>query len=245
MAERKRRIAAIVLLSLSFIIGVVYEGLQPKPANEPPATSQVAGVTTVNPAGYAPNNAIESLKQLPIKGRAPRTGYSREQFGGGWETAGACDIRNHILKRDLQNVITRSQTDCTVISGTLNDPYTGKRIEFKRGADTSTQVQIDHVVALSDAWQKGAQELTPILREAFANDPLNLLAVDGPANQNKGDSDAASWLPPNKGYRCRYVARQISVKIKYKLWLTSAERDAMQKVLNSCPDQVLPLVEQQ
>ena len=101
-------------------------------------------------------------------------------------------------------------------------------------------MQIDHVVALSDAWQKGAQQLTEAQRLSFANDPLNLLAVDGPANQQKSDGDAATWLPPNKSYRCDYVARQISVKSSYGLWVTRAEHDAMARVLGDCPDTAAP-----
>jgi hypothetical protein len=95
-------------------------------------------------------------------------------------------------------------------------------------------------VALSDAWQKGAQKLSFASRVQFANDPLNLLAVDGPTNSSKGDSDAATWLPPNKAYRCAYVARQVAVKRKYQLWVTSAERDAIARVLKACPGQKLP-----
>ena len=106
-----------------------------------------------------------------------------------------------------------------------------------RGQGTSELVQIDHVVALSDAWQKGAQQLDPAARERFANDPLNLLAVDGTANRQKSDGDAATWLPPRKGFRCDYVARQVSVKAAYGLWVTAAERDAIARVLATCPDQ--------
>jgi hypothetical protein len=102
-------------------------------------------------------------------------------------------------------------------------------------------VQIDHVVAVSDAWQKGAQALDVSTRAQFYNDPLNLLAVDGPSNQKKSDADAATWLPPNKSYRCRYVARQIAVKAKYSLWVTQAEHDAMKNVLSTCPGQTLPI----
>ncbi len=98
------------------------------------------------------------------------------------------------------------------------------------------------MVALSDAWQKGAQQLDEAKRAEFANDPLNLMAVDCPANNKKSDSDAASWLPPNKEYRCRYVARQIAVKAKYILWGDQAEKSAMQRQLGLCPGQVLPIV---
>jgi hypothetical protein len=122
-----------------------------------------------------------------------------------------------------------------VLTGVLNEPYTATQINFVRGQDTSTAVQIDHVVALADAWQKGAQQLDESTRLAFANDPLNLLAVDGPANMQKGAGDAATWLPANRAFRCDYVARQISVKATYNLWVTKAEKDAMARVLADCP----------
>ena len=130
--------------------------------------------------------------------------------------------------------------NCVVDTGVLVDPYTGKTINFKYGVGTSLAVQIDHVVALSDAWQKGAQKLDSTARYNLYNDPLNLIAVDGPTNSSKSDSDAASWLPPNKAYRCAYVARQIAVKFKYKLWVTIAEKEAMKRVLSACPKQKLP-----
>lgn len=160
-------------------------------------------------------------------------------FGNGWQQLGTCDTRNYILARDLSGTTFVTPT-CKVSTGILNDPYTGKTVGFVRGIDTSDDVQIDHVVALSDAWQKGAQQLTQTQREALANDPLELLAVDGNANQQKSDSDAASWLPSNKPYRCSYVARQIAVKQKYSLWVTRSEYDAMARVLRECPDQKLP-----
>jgi len=123
---------------------------------------------------------------------------------------------------------------CVVLSGTLQDPYTGQSINFERGQDTSSAVQIDHVVALADAWQKGAQKWSAETREQFANDPLNLRAVDGPTNQQKGAGDAATWLPPAKGYRCEYVAAQVAVKSAYGLWVTAAEADAIERVLEGC-----------
>jgi hypothetical protein len=129
---------------------------------------------------------------------------------------------------------------CQVVSGTLNDPYTGKTIMFERGETSSQSVQIDHVVALSDAWQKGAQQLSYERRKELANDPLELLAVEGAANMQKSDGDAATWLPPNKPFRCQYVARQIAVKKKYSLWVTAAEKDAMIRVLVACPAEGLP-----
>ncbi len=185
--------------------------------------------------------AREALDELPVRGRAPKTGYTRSEFGAGWASYDGCDTRNRILAESMEDV-ERSSDDCTVLSGSLDDPYTGLTIDFMRGSSTSDAVQIDHVVALSDAWQKGAQNLSFEDRVVLANDPLNLLAVDGEANQQKGDSDAASWLPPNRGYRCQYVARQIAVKADYELWITTAEKAAMERVLNGCGEQRLPLV---
>ena len=177
---------------------------------------------------------------LEVKGRAPKTGYARAQFGDGWGLVDGCDMRNRILRRDLTDVVL-SDDGCKVSSGNLADPYTGQVIAFRRGSTSSSVVQIDHVVALSNAWQTGAQQLTLERRIELANDPLELLAVDGPANQQKGDGDAATWLPSNKPFRCQYVARQIAVKFKYQLWVTSSEKSAMQHVLVSCPDQPLPV----
>lgn len=182
--------------------------------------------------------ASKALDELIIKGRAPKTDYSRQQFGSGWETVNGCDMRNIILHRDMPDAVVDAA--CNVISGTLNDPYTGKVINFVRGSSTSSDVQIDHVVALSDAWQKGGQQLSAQLRKQLANDPLELLAVDGDANQQKSDGDAATWLPSNKSFRCEYVARQIAVKLKYELWVTIAEKQAILNILSTCPSQELP-----
>ena len=187
--------------------------------------------------------AIDVLETLEVKGRAPKTGYSREEFGQRWADVdrNGCDTRNDILRRDLTDTVLKPGThDCVVLSGTLVSPFTAEVISFTRGQDTSSEVHIDHVVALSDAWQKGAQQLSPHDRELFANDPLNLLAVDGRSNSQKGDGDAATWLPANKAFRCDYVARQVSVKAKYDLWVTPAEKEAVIRVLDSCPGQLVP-----
>ena len=191
-----------------------------------------------DPGVVAAGSALELLGTLPVKGRAPKTGYDRKaMFGSPWQDVdrNGCDTRNDMLQRDLTNLTLAGP--CKVLAGTLADKYTGKTIEFVRGNTTSTLVQIDHVVALSDAWQKGAQQLSQEARVAFANDPINLIAADGPANSAKSDSDAASWLPKNRGFRCEYIARQVSTKAAYNLWITAAERDAMQRVLTTCPDE--------
>ena len=215
---RVRRVIVVMIMSLA-IAGILSQvpssDIVPTPAITLPDSKQLA-----------------SLDTLAIKGRAPKTGYSRSQFGSGWGSSLGCDTRNQILARDLTTTVIGE--DCKVQSGRLNDPYTGQSIVFTRGEQTSDDVQIDHVVALSNAWQTGAQQLTFEQRVALANDPLNLLAVDGAANQQKSDGDAATWLPSNKPFRCQYIERQISVKAKYVLWVTKPEHDAMQRILASC-----------
>ena len=183
---------------------------------------------------FGASNAKAELEKIEVKGRAPKTGYSRKQFGNGWGKINGCSVREVILARDL--IDEKIDEKCRVLSGVLNDPYTGQTIQFQRGEKTSSKVQIDHVVALSDAWQKGAQQISPEEREKLANDPLNLLAVDGPANQAKGDGDAATWLPSNKPFRCQYVARQIAIKRLYRLWVTEAEKSAMSGILEKCTE---------
>jgi hypothetical protein len=220
-------------------------GVQPLTAPSRPASTLASGPTT----GPAPapvtlpdgGTALAALSSLAVKGRAPLTGYSRAAFGPAWEDVdhNGCDTRNDILGRDLGAKVMSGS--CTVLSGVLHDPYTAKVIAFHRGVGTSSKVQIDHVVALGDAWQMGAQQLSASARAAFANDPLELLAVDGPTNLQKGDSDAASWLPPNKAFRCSYGARQIAVKVRYRLGVTAAEKAALARVLATCPGQPIPI----
>jgi Protein of unknown function (DUF1524) len=187
--------------------------------------------------------ALAALAPIPVKGRAPMTGYSRHLFGSGWVDTDhdGCDTRNDILTRDLARTTFKAGAgNCVVLTGRLADPYSGRAIAFKRGLTTSNAVQIDHVVALGDAWQTGARQWSTAKRTAFANDRLELLAVDGPLNEAKGDADAASWLPPNKGFRCAYVARQVAVKATYGLWMTQAEKSAIAGILATCPWQPLP-----
>jgi hypothetical protein len=187
--------------------------------------------------------ASEAIAILEVKGRAPKTGYERGLFGTPWSDVNrnGCDTRNDILLRDLTSRTFESSRDrCVILEGVLVDPYSGERIDFIRGRVTSLAVQIDHVVSLSNAWQTGAFRWSDEKRKRFANDSLNLLAVKGSLNSQKGDADAATWLPPRKSYRCSYVARQIAVKVSYELWLTSPEKRAMERVLERCPDQRLP-----
>jgi hypothetical protein len=179
--------------------------------------------------------AVAALATIEVKGRAPKTGYSREEFGPSWSDVdhNGCDTRNDILARDLTGE-TLEPNNCVVLTGTLADKYTGTTINFVRGNKTSTLVQIDHIIPLSLAWQTGAQQISADQRKQLANDPLNLMAADGPTNGAKSDKDAATWLPPNKAFRCEYVARQTAVKAKYKLWMTQPEHDAIAGILATC-----------
>jgi hypothetical protein len=215
-------------IRIATLIGAIVVGLTP------PTTT----------AAEQPGLAIATLETLPVKGRAPKTGYARDQFGQAWADVdrNGCDTRNDMLKRDLTAIVYKAGTrNCVVFSGTLLDRYSGESIDFVRGNVTSMAVQIDHVVALSNAWQTGAFKLTVEQRTALANDPLNLFAVKGSLNLQKSDGDAATWLPPMKSFRCAYVAQQIAVKAKYSLWVVPPEKTAMVAILAKCPTQKLPV----
>ncbi len=230
----KQTIYRLVRLMIVLIIAVIglYQSQQLR--------YQQSDTIVINQQAVNDSPAAAALTKLAVKGRAAKTGYNRALFSKSWGEIDQCDVRNYILARDLIDITLVPHT-CKVATGKLIDPYTAQTILFIRGPDTSDDIQIDHVVSLSDAWQKGAQQLSPLDRYALANDPLNLLAVQGDANQAKGDGDAATWLPANKPYRCAYVARQIAVKTKYDLWVTAAEYQAMERVLVSCPEQLLPI----
>ncbi|WP_148616078.1 GmrSD restriction endonuclease domain-containing protein [Nocardioides rubriscoriae] len=200
-----------------------------------PATSQPAPPPVDGPR--RPGSALDVLGALTVRGRGPMTGYSREAFGPAWLDANrnGCDERNDTLTRDLQDL---TEKNCRVLTGTLLDPYTAQQIPYVYG--DGTLVDVDHVVSLGNAWASGAASWPIRRRAALATDPMNLLAVDASANRQKGDGDAATWLPPNKAYRCAYVARQVAVKAKFDLSVTSAEKEAITRVLRGCPDQPLP-----
>jgi len=179
--------------------------------------------------------ARAQLAALPVKGPAPATGYDRDgDFGTAWLDVdrNGCDTRNDVLARDLTAI--QRQGPCRVLRGTLVSPYTGATVDFVRGDRTSTLVQIDHVVALQNAWRTGAQQLSQDEREALANDPDNLFAVDGQSNAQKRSGDAATWLPANRAFRCTYVEHQVAVKTTYRLWVVPAERDAIARILSRC-----------
>ena len=184
-------------------------------------------------AAISIEDSITLLNTLEVKGRAPKTGYSRAQFPH-WSDLdrNGCDSRNEILKRDLTQIVFKVGTkDCKVLSGVLQDPFSNKLLTF---TTAKSVVDIDHLVALSNAWQTGAAYFDKNIRTQIANDPINLLAVDAKLNRQKGDGDAATWLPPNKSFRCEYVSRQVAVKAKYSLWVTDAEKAAIVRVLSNC-----------
>ena len=234
------RLAAVIVAAVLASSGHAAPAAAAEPASvlptAPPAVAVSVPATTTQ---AKPTMALAAAKALTVKGRAPKTGYERAKFGSGWVdiNQNGCDTRNDILATQLTKV--KKSGKCKVTAGILTkDPYTAKRIVLKTGSGSN--IQIDHVVALSDAWQKGAQNWPWAKRVAFANDPLNLLAVDAKTNMSKGDGDTATWLPPNKAYRCDYVARQVAVKTKYGVWATKAEQAAMVKVLKTCPTKKLP-----
>lgn len=202
--------------------------------------------------GWPPMRSGEALSSLPdteaarqLRELAVRSAdeasvvpdYDRQAFGQRWADTdhNGCDTRNDILARDLARPTFKPGTrDCVVLTGTLAEPYTGTTIQFQRGDKSSALVQIDHVVALADAWRSGAWQWDVQRRQEFANDPENLLAVDGAANEDKSASSADQWLPPNVAFRCDYVKRQIAVKYAYGLSVTQAEQDAMATQLTTC-----------
>lgn len=214
-------------------------GLSPDELADLGLPPEQSAPTTSSPAEYGEVDVAATrrlLRALPVKGRAAATGYSRDRFGPEWADVDAdqCDTRNQLLQDTLVAVRLQPGSRCVVLEGDLTDPYTGREVHFVYGGAYINAVDVDHVVSLRDAWVKGAQQLTARRREALANDPLNLQAVAARTNRQKGPRDAASWLPPNKAYRCRYVSRQVQVKVTYRLWVTRAERDAVLRVLRSC-----------
>ena len=246
--RRMRRIVAVV-----GALGMVVVWLIVNPRSYEQTFSQVEDEVEISASGIAEKTedysaeavsegkegvplATEILEKLEVKGRAPKTGYSREEFYGNWPMVDGCNLRQRIIKREFGE--TAVLDGCNVVAGEYDEPYTGEHKVFKEKSEISNGVQIDHVVALSDAWQKGAQYMSAEVRYNIATDPLNLLAADARTNQKKSDGDAATWLPPNKKFRCQYVARQVSVKYKYGMWVTEAEKNAILSVLSNCPSEL-------
>lgn len=247
VSRRTRRIISVLSI-LTFVAGWLIAS--PKSYETIPVENQTAeplGVSTET--GQNTNDhstdqtqtdklrAVDVLEKLEIKGRAPKTGYARTEFYKSWPSVGGCSLRQVIIKRELGDSAKLADNGCDVISGEFTESYTGSRMVFYQKSDFSDKIQIDHIVALSDAWQKGSQNKTKEERYQMATDPLNLIAVDSAANKQKSDGDAATWLPANKAFRCQYVARQVSVKYKYGLWVSQAEHDTISQILENCPNE--------
>ncbi|CAL9298211.1 HNH endonuclease family protein [Streptomyces rochei] len=241
--------AACAVLALALVTGC--EGAD---GSGPATTDEGAGAPAAgravsplrNPDGTGPGlapvtgdadraKARELIDGLTTKGRGPRTGYDRDEFGYAWmDTAdgvpyarNGCDTRNDLLRRDGQELRFRSGSDCVVVAMTLDDPYTGTTIEWRK--QKASEVQIDHVVPLSYSWQMGSSRWSEGKREQLANDPLNLIPVQGRANSAKSDSGPASWLPPDKSVRCAYAVRFAQVAAKYELAVTAPDKRMMSR----------------
>lgn len=212
-------------------------------ANEA-SPSDLAAVPATAPAtaaGAPPppsvEDAVSMLERLTVAQSGSMAGYSREEFphwaseaaSYGWtEPDGSCDVRDAALIRDGEGV--RIDGDCSITSGTWLDPYTGQTLT------DASEVDIDHLVPLANAWRSGASSArwSTADREAYANDPRVLLSADDAANQIKGDKGPEAWKPPNRDYWCEYSRRWIWIKLDWQLSINPAEMTALRQMLGTC-----------
>ncbi|WP_197522477.1 HNH endonuclease family protein [Occultella aeris] len=211
--------AVVIVLSVGVVGDRAAESIVGSPAAGGPPDAEAA-------------DALALLEQLPVAGPASGDGYDRDHlFGAGWAPVGDCDVRDLVLARDLSALEYHPLVLCAVVGGVLIDPYSGDAITYEPGTGL---VEVDHVVSLYNAWITGAQQWDSATLAAFANDPANLLTVSRRANQEKGAGDAAEWVPPNPAHRCAYATTQIVIKTRYGLWVTPAERRALEGLLQTC-----------
>ena len=213
----------------------------PNTTQIPEVLASPSVISTQEPSA-GDTQAILAAQALVERGRSASTNYSRDAFGSAWKDVdrNGCDTRNDILSRDFTTASYKGGTnDCKVVGGTWTDPYSNESYTF---TEQPSEAQIDHVVALSNAWQMGADLWTDEMRTEFANDPLNLIVTVASLNRQKSDSNAASWLPPYKPGRCDFIARQVAVKAKWQLFVTSSEKNAMLGILSKpeCFETLLP-----
>jgi hypothetical protein len=222
------------------------------------ALSVLVAVQVVSETGEAADRAFMAQADIPtvapgtdivagvtvIPSRIRGNDYRRDAFGDSWDDdndapggRNGCDTRNDILDRDLidKAYVAISRCPTAVATGILRDPYTSATIAFVRGNQTGAVVQIDHLVPLAYAWDMGARNWTDDMRLRFANDPANLLAVDGPSNQDKGDSEPAQWMPPNEAFHCQYAMQFVAVLRGYGLAVDAPSVPALQQAAQTCP----------
>jgi hypothetical protein len=187
-------------------------------------------------------DVLAGIAQIPVRIRG--YDYRRDAFGDSWTDQNpapggynGCDTRNDILDRDLVDKAYVSIKRCptAVATGLLHDPYTNADIAFTRGEQTGAAVQIDHIVPLALAWDLGARFWTDDQRLRFANDPANLIAVAGGANQDKGDQEPATWMPPNAAFHCQYAMQFIAVLRGYALPVDAPSAVALRGAASTCP----------
>ncbi|WP_433249403.1 HNH endonuclease family protein [Streptosporangium sp. CA-135522] len=231
-----------VVLGAAVMFGLATQGDDRARASASAAKARVAPLD--NPRGTRPGLAplrsgrdrvvaIRLIKKLRVRRMGPKRGYTRARFGDNWaDTAkgvpyarNGCGTRNDLLARDGEYVKYRRGSRCVVVSMKLRDPYTGRTIRWRK--QRPGEVQVDHVIPLSYEWRMGASRWPMAKRLRIANDPLNLIPVYGDANQAKGGSGPASWLPPVRRVRCAYVVRFAQVAVKYALPVTRADKAIM------------------
>jgi hypothetical protein len=230
----------LLWLSAAAVLAVIvaYQTLGSSAARHSGEAAARADVPTVQPGA----DVLAGIAVLPQRSR--RYDYRRAAFGDAWDDSNdapgghnGCDTRDDILNRDLVDKTYVSIKRCpeAVATGTLHDPYTNTTLVFQRGAQIGESVQIDHIVPLSYAWDMGAYDWPAAERLRFANDPANLLAVEGQANQDKGDSPPALWMPPNKAFGCQYAIQFIAVLRGYQLPVDQASTDVLRQAAATCP----------
>ncbi|KAF1986511.1 hypothetical protein K402DRAFT_332267 [Aulographum hederae CBS 113979] len=191
-------------------------------------TTALPLVARTPPGTPSPSTAKSLLAGLTVAAQGSQDGYSRDLFPHWITQSGSCDTRETVLKRDGTNVVTSST--CSATSGSWYSPYDGATWT------AASDVDIDHMVPLSNAWKSGAAAWTTAKRQTFANDLSHpqLLAVTDNVNQSKGDKGPEEWKPPLTSYYCTYASMWVSVKSTYSLTITSAEKSALTSMLNTC-----------
>lgn len=225
-------------LAVAVVLAVIVAYQVSATSQGPPRFVAEADVPNVAPG----EDVLAGVAVVPLRIRGHD--YRRDAFGESWtddnDAPGGhngCDTRNDILDRDLveKTYVAISRCPTAVATGVLHDPYTSLVIAFRRGNQTGAAVQIEHIVPLAYAWDQGARFWPDALRVRFANDPANLVAVQGQANQDKGDKEPALWMPPNAAFHCQYAMQFIAVMRGYGLPVDAPSVPALQRATGTCP----------